>query len=133
MAAPIFLYPSLTDEMKDGIFQAKPYSFSYTSTDGTDKELACEISELNTQVSCLKTDGVWTADKYNLYVLDRFQTVIVMILVEVQMVLPLASGSVFSLDLETSGHTHLGIPTPSCLFPETHFFHLLADMTMISS
>lgn len=68
-----------------------------------------------------------------LNILDRFQTVVVIILVEVQMVLPLTSGSVFSLDLETSVHTHLGIPTPSCLFPETHFFHLLADMTMISS
>lgn len=68
MAAPIFLYPSLTEEMKDGIFQAKPYSFSYTSLDGLDRELDCEVSELNSQVSCLKTDGVWNADKYNLYV-----------------------------------------------------------------
>ena len=56
-----------------------------------------------------------------------------MILVEVQMVLPLASGSAFSLDLEIFGHTQLGVPTRSRLFPEIHFFHLLADMTMISS
>lgn len=68
MATPIFLYPSLTEEKKDGIFQSKPYSFSYTSLDGLDRDLDCEISELNSQISCLKTDGVWNADKYNLYV-----------------------------------------------------------------
>ena len=40
-----------------------------------------------------------------LNVFDRFQTLAIIILIEVQIVLPLASGSVFNLVLETFGHT----------------------------
>lgn len=68
MAKPIFLYPSLNDETKDSIFRAKRYEFCYTDKEGTEKELEYEVSELNASVSCLRTDGVWNADKHNLCV-----------------------------------------------------------------
>lgn len=68
MATPIFLYPSLTDSIKEDIFQAKKYAFSYTDQNGMDHDLDHEASEVNASVSCLKTDGVWSPDKYNLFV-----------------------------------------------------------------
>ena len=68
MATPIFLYPSLTDELKENIFQAKRYEFFYTHADGLDRELDYEASEINSTVNCLKTDGIWSADKHNLSV-----------------------------------------------------------------
>ena len=68
MAAPIFLYPSLTDDVKDSIFQAKKYSFSYKDFDGLEHDLDYESSEINASVNCLRTDGVWSADKNNLFV-----------------------------------------------------------------
>lgn len=68
MAMPIFLYPSLTDNVKEDIFQAKKYAFSYTGQDGLDRDLDYEASEVSTSVNCLRTDGVWSADKYNLFV-----------------------------------------------------------------
>lgn len=68
MATPIFLYPSLTDDMKEGIFQAKKYSFSYTDNEGFEKELEYEEMEVNSSINCLRTNGVWSADKYNLYI-----------------------------------------------------------------
>lgn len=67
MSSPIFLYPSLTDELiADGIFQAKEYRFSYTDKDGFDKPLEYEVAEYGSAINCLKTDGVWSADKYNI-------------------------------------------------------------------
>jgi hypothetical protein len=68
MATPIFLYPSLTDEMKGKVsFQARaPYSVFYTNNEGVEKELDYQPSEIKTSMYCLKTDGVWNADKYNL-------------------------------------------------------------------
>ena len=68
MPAPIFLYPSLTDEMKQSVFQAKCYSFSYVSSDGSEKELDTELSGFGSLVSCLKTDGEWNAEEHNLIV-----------------------------------------------------------------
>lgn len=68
MSSPIFLYPSLTDEMKEGLFQAKTYSFSYTDKEGCEKELDYEAAEISSSINCIKTDGVWSADKYNLCV-----------------------------------------------------------------
>ncbi len=68
MAAPIFLYPSLTDEIRDSIFQAKKYSFSYTDHDSQEQDLEYEVSEINSSVNCLKTDGIWSAEKFNLHV-----------------------------------------------------------------
>jgi len=66
MAAPIFLYPSLTEEMKEGIFQAKKYTLSYTADDGSEHELGYEAAEAGSSVSCIRTDGRWNADKNNL-------------------------------------------------------------------
>lgn len=67
MATPIFLYPSLTDEIKEKVtFQARAYSVFYTNNEGVEKELNYESSETGASVYCLKTDGVWNADKYNL-------------------------------------------------------------------
>ena len=66
MATQFFLYPSLTDDIKEDIFQAKKYSFSYTGIDGIDRDLDYETTEVNSSVNCLRTDGVWSADKYNL-------------------------------------------------------------------
>ena len=66
MATQFFLYPSLTDDIKEDIFQAKKYSFSYTGIDGIDRDLEYETTEVNSSVNCLRTDGVWSADKYNL-------------------------------------------------------------------
>lgn len=68
MATPIFLYPSLNEDIKDSIFQAKKYAFAYTSLDKQDKDLSYEAAETNAAVNCLKTDGVWNADRYNLLV-----------------------------------------------------------------
>lgn len=68
MATPVFLYPSLRDNIKENIFQAKKYSFSYTGSDGTPKGLDYEPAEINMSINCLKTDGVWNADKNNLFV-----------------------------------------------------------------
>ena len=68
MATPIFLYPSLTDDMKDGVFQAKKYLFSYTGLDGIERDLDYELSDSSTSANCLRTDGVWSADKNNLLV-----------------------------------------------------------------
>ena len=67
MATPIFLYPSLTDEIKEKVtFQARAYSVFYTNNEGVEKELNYESLETGASVYCLKTDGVWNADKYNL-------------------------------------------------------------------
>ena len=68
MAAPIFLYPSLTDEIRDIIFQAKKYNFSYTDHDSQERDLEYETSEISSSVNCLKTDGIWSAEKYGLHV-----------------------------------------------------------------
>lgn len=68
MATPLFLYPSLTDEIKETIFQAKKYCFSYTDQDGLERELDYDASEVNSSINCLRTDGVWSSDKDNLYV-----------------------------------------------------------------
>lgn len=68
MATPLFLYPSLTDELKEAIFQAKKYTFSYTDPDGMDRELTYEASETTTSLNYLRTDGVWNSDKNNLHV-----------------------------------------------------------------
>ena len=67
MPSPIFLYPSLTDDIKnEGIFQAREYSLSYTDKDGYEKTLNYETAETGSSINCLKTDGVWNADKHNL-------------------------------------------------------------------
>ena len=68
MPKPVFLYPSLTEKIKERVFQAKKYHFSYTSNDGSENELDYEASEISSSINCLKTDGVWSADKYNLIV-----------------------------------------------------------------
>lgn len=69
MSSPLFLYPSLTDDIKDsGIFQAKEYVFSYIGQDDIEKQLNYEVAEYASSVNCLKTDGVWSAEKYNLCV-----------------------------------------------------------------
>ena len=79
MSTPIFLYPSLNDEIiGEGIFQTKEYKISYIDRDGLEKNLDYETAEYGSSVSCLKTDGVWSADKYNLcikrtIVLRRFR------------------------------------------------------------
>lgn len=67
MAAPIFLYPTLNDEIKnEGIFLAKEYVCTYTDNSGVEKILEYEAAEISSAIECLKTDGVWSADKYNL-------------------------------------------------------------------
>lgn len=67
MATPVYLYPYLTDDIKnDNIFQAKKYTVSYTDKEGFEKELEYEEAEAESGVSCIKTDGVWSADKNNL-------------------------------------------------------------------
>lgn len=68
MAMPIFLYPSLTDSIKEEIFQAKKYTFSYTNQEGLEQDLDYDTSDLSSSVNCLRTDGVWSADKCNLFV-----------------------------------------------------------------
>lgn len=68
MATPIFLYPSLTDDVRDSIFQAKKYVFSYTGADGFDRDLEYETSEISGSVNCLRRDGVWDPDKNNILV-----------------------------------------------------------------
>ena len=67
MSKPIFLYPSLNDELKDGVFQAKKY-FLYYTNDGCEKDLEYEISDTGSSINCLKTDGVWSADNFDLCV-----------------------------------------------------------------
>ena len=66
MSKPIFLYPSLNDELKDGIFQAKKYEISYTYVGGEEKKLDYDPAEAGLSINLLKTDGVWSADKFNL-------------------------------------------------------------------
>lgn len=68
MATPFFLYPSLTDDIKEGLFQARKYSFSYTDCDGSEKKLRCETLEGGSVTNCIRTDGVWNADRDNLLV-----------------------------------------------------------------
>ena len=69
MSSPIFLYPSLSEEIiSEGIFQAKEYKVSYTDKDGYEKNLEYETAEYGSAINCLKTDGVWSADKYNLFI-----------------------------------------------------------------
>lgn len=68
MATSVFLYPSLTDEIKERIFQAKKYTFSYTDTEGSEKELGYEPAGINASINCLRTDGVWNADKNDLII-----------------------------------------------------------------
>lgn len=75
MASPIFLYPSLSeDAINSGIFHAEEYRISYTDKDGSEKNLEYESAEYGSAVNCLKTDGVWSADKYNL----RFKRTVVL-------------------------------------------------------
>ena len=66
MSKPIFLYPSLNDELRDGVFQAKKYTIYYVNNDEFEKELEYEPADIGTAINCLKTDGVWNADKFNL-------------------------------------------------------------------
>lgn len=66
MSKPIFLYPSLNDELRDGVFQAKKYTIYYVNNDEFEKELEYESADIGTAINCLKTDGVWNADKFNL-------------------------------------------------------------------
>lgn len=67
MASPIFLYPSLTDELKnEGIFHCKKYEVTYYDNEGCKKELEYVTAEIDSAVNLLKTDGVWNPDKYNL-------------------------------------------------------------------
>lgn len=68
MSKPVFLYPSLTDNIRDEIFQAKKYEFSYIGNDDFEKDLEYVVSELNSSVNCLRTDGIWSADKNNLII-----------------------------------------------------------------
>ena len=68
MATPIFLYPSLTNEMRNNIFQSKKYGFSYADTDGMERDLEYESSEISSAVNCLRTDGIWSPEKHNLRV-----------------------------------------------------------------
>lgn len=68
MASPVFLYPSLTDDIRDRIFQARKYIIYYTDNDGYEKELDYETAETGSAVNCLKTDGIWSADKYNFHI-----------------------------------------------------------------
>lgn len=66
MANPIYLYPSLTETMKEGIFQAKNYIISYDN-EGFEKELDYELAEVGALYHCLKSDGKWNVDTHNLY------------------------------------------------------------------
>ena len=66
MANTIFLYPSLSDSLKDGIFQAKKYVIYYTDNEGCEKELGYDIADSGSTLHCLKTDGVWSIDENNL-------------------------------------------------------------------
>lgn len=66
MANTIFLYPSLTDNLKEGIFQAKKYTIYYVAKDGCEKELGYDVSDAGSTLNCLKTDGVWNVDENNL-------------------------------------------------------------------
>lgn len=66
MSKPIFLYPSLNEELKEGVFQAKKYAIYYVNHNGCEKELEYEPADVGTSVNCLKTDGVWNADNFNL-------------------------------------------------------------------
>ena len=66
MANTIFLYPSLSDSLKDGIFQAKKYVIYYTDNEGCEKELGYDIADSGSTLHCLKTDGVWSVDENNL-------------------------------------------------------------------
>lgn len=68
MATPIFLYPSLTNEMRNSIFQSKKYGFSYTDAEGMERDLEYESSEISSAVNCLRTDGIWSPEKHNLRV-----------------------------------------------------------------
>lgn len=69
MSSPIFLYPSLSEEIiNSGVFHADKYRIYYTDKDGFEKNLDYEAAEYGAAVNCLKTDGVWSADKYNLSV-----------------------------------------------------------------
>ena len=66
MANTIFLYPSLTDNLKEGIFQAKKYTIYYVDKDGSEKELGYDVFDAGSTLNCLKTDGVWSVDENNL-------------------------------------------------------------------
>ncbi len=66
MSKPIFLYPTLSDSMQEKVFCARDYCFSYLK-DGEEKDLGFEEG-IKESVGYLKTDGVWSADKYNLIV-----------------------------------------------------------------
>lgn len=66
MSKPIFLYPSLNEGLKEGVFQAKKYAIYYVNHNGCEKELEYEPADVGTSVNCLKTDGVWNADNFNL-------------------------------------------------------------------
>lgn len=68
MASPIFLYPSLTEDLRSSVFQSKPYVLSYEDAYGNEKDLEYEPSEISSLINCIKTDGVWDADKNNLYI-----------------------------------------------------------------
>lgn len=69
MAKSVYLYPRLTDDIiAEGIFQSKKYTFAYTDSDGFEKELEYEEAENTSSVNCIKTDGVWSADKNNIII-----------------------------------------------------------------
>ena len=55
MARSVYLYPRLTDDISDGIFQSKKYTFAYTDNDGFEKELEYEEAESASGVNCIKS------------------------------------------------------------------------------
>lgn len=72
MSSPIFLYPSLTENMLRRIrFQHKPYAISYVDNEGELHDLEYECTgDSGSALNLLHTDGQWTADKYG-FILNR--------------------------------------------------------------
>lgn len=68
MAKPVFLYPTLNDELKKGIFKAKDYTFSYINKYGEEQELKYEKNDIGISSYSLKTDGVWNLDNNDLHI-----------------------------------------------------------------
>lgn len=67
MASPIFLYPVLSDETKNGLkVQSRGWTVYYHNSDGDISELSYKSAEINDSLNCIETDGKWDPDSYDL-------------------------------------------------------------------
>lgn len=67
MPSNLFLYPTLNDSLRTKItYHKKQYEIFYDANLEILKSLEYEPSEINSDLNCIKTDGVWNPNDFNI-------------------------------------------------------------------